>query len=177
MEKYIEKIKSFPLSGRELLEAIDPIPAKIERSTNFKNYDDIDELFEGYDVVIILYETNPNYGHWCCLIRHEDGVIEFFDPYGYKIDEQLKFIEKNFQRETDQYEPVLKKLLYNSPYPISYNNKKLQKDYKDNNSCGRHIITRIILKELGIKDYQKLLGSSRRKLDADDKVSYLTAFI
>ena len=38
----------------------------------------------------VLYEKKPNVGHWTILFYDEvDDILEFFDPYGVLIDDQL----------------------------------------------------------------------------------------
>ena len=44
------------------------------------NFYDIEDVFYPYDVVFILYEQGPNYGHWVvlCWDKNKD-IIYFFD--------------------------------------------------------------------------------------------------
>ena len=40
---------------------------------------------------VLLYPvTSEINGHWACMTRY-DKTIEFFDSYGIKIDDELKF--------------------------------------------------------------------------------------
>ena len=54
------------------------------------NYNSIEELLEEFGSVVLLFETVYNVGHYTCLYYHKD-VLHFFDPYGMKPDEELKY--------------------------------------------------------------------------------------
>jgi hypothetical protein len=183
--KIINKLKEVPFSGNDIREALDG-NVKIIRYEEIHKFKTLDELLTPYNSVCILYQTKPNYGHWCCLFKHrynpdisEVDTVEFNDPYGYKIDEQLEFINADFRKKSNQDYPYLARLMLESPYKLTYNNKKLQKRADDVSSCGRHCSLRLILKDTPLKQYQDFLmsGIGISKLNADDKATYLTAFI
>lgn len=175
--KIINKLKEVPFSGNDIRDALDG-NVKIIRYEEIHKFKTLDELLNPYDSVCILYQTKPNYGHWCCLFKHrynDIDTVEFNDPYGYKIDEQLEFINADFRKKSNQDYPYLARLMLESPYKLTYNNKKLQKRADDVSSCGRHCSLRLILKDTPLKQYQDFLMSGG--LNADDKATYLTAFI
>lgn len=174
MNSYIEKLKKIPFSGGDVMNIVDG-ESKIIRYPDLHKFNNIDEILSPFNCFFLLYETKKKYGHWVCVILHPDGVLEFFDPYGYKIDEQLDFIDKKFRKQSKQDIPYLSLLFLNSGYKLIYNNKRLQKQYKNNSSCGRHIGLRVVLKDLPLKQYQELL-KDENNMNADDKVTYLTAF-
>jgi hypothetical protein len=170
----IDKLKSVPFSNTDIEDGCDG-KVKIIRYEDIYKFKTLDELLSPYNAVCILYQTKPNYGHWCCLFR-VGNLVEFHDPYGYKIDEQLEFINPEFRKKSNQNYPYLSKLMLQSPYKLSYNNKKLQKRANDVSSCGRHCCLRLILKEVPLKDYQNFLQTGG-SLNPDDKATFLTAFI
>lgn len=174
MNKIIKDLQSIPFSGSDIKDALDG-DVKIIRYSDLKNYNSIDELLTPYNKVVLLYLTKPNYGHWCCLFL-ENNILEFFDPYGFKIDKQLEFIDDNFRKKSNQDYPYLSRLLLNSPYKLTYNDKKLQENDKDVSSCGRHCCIRLIMSHIPIKKYQEMLLSKGGN-NPDDKVTYLTAFV
>lgn len=93
---------------------------------------------------IILYEFKPHYGHWVCLIPISDKVIEFFDPIGMRVDEELKYVSKKF-RNRSTYFPHLSWLIANSSInKIISNNTDLQRIASDVATCGRWCALRII---------------------------------
>jgi hypothetical protein len=175
MDKYIDILKKKPFSGKDIIEAVNG-ETKIITYPEIHKYETIDELCHPYNCCVILYETKPQYGHWVCVIKHDDNSIEFFDPYGKSIDEQLEFIPNGFRKQSKQDFPQLIRLFLNSPYNIVINKMKIQKFTKDVSSCGRHCAFRLVLRHLALNKYQKLM-KNEDGLNADDKVTYLTAFI
>jgi hypothetical protein len=175
MERLIDKLKTKPFSGGDIVEAVDG-NTKIVRYPEIHKYNTIDELLHPHNCCVILYESKPRYGHWICILKQPNNTLEFFDPYGMGIDEQLKFIPKHFRQQTKQKYPLLIRMFLNSPYNIVINHMKIQKFNKDVSSCGRHCAMRLISRDLPLRNYQQLM-KKEDGLDADDKVTYLTAFI
>lgn len=175
MDKLITNLKSFAFSGGNVLDLVDGM-SKLVRYPDLHKYDTIEEVLHPHNCFFLLYETKHKYGHWVCVILHPNGVLEFFDPYGYFIDKQLNFIDDKHRLKSNQEYPFLSRLFLNSPYKIIFNDKKLQKKYQNNSTCGRHIGMRMALRNLPLKEYQKIM-KNENGIDADDKVTYLTAFI
>jgi hypothetical protein len=176
MNNIIVDLKRKPLSGSEIREATDD-EMKILTYKSLSRFKNIDDAFGDKNSIALLYETKPRYGHWVGLYRHPEGVIEFFDPYGFFIDDQLNFMDKEFKHELGGDYPYLSKLLYNSPYEIIYNSDKLQKQKKGISSCGRHVVLRHIASHIPLHEYSKLLKSNVSINNPDELVTYLTAFI
>lgn len=175
MEKIIKELKKESFSGNDILTAVDQ-KTKIITYPDLYDYRDIDDVLYPYDCCVLLYETRPSYGHWVCLIKHKmDNTIEFFDSYGFFIDEQLEFIPEKFRKENNEVFPILSKMLVDSKYKIIYNPIRVQKYKNDVSSCGRHVAFRLILKHLKLTNYIKLIKSDN--MNSDDLVTYLTAFI
>lgn len=175
MDKLIKELKKEPFSGKDIYDICEN-KTKVIIYSELYNYNNIDDILDPYDNVVILYEMKDGYGHWVCLIRHKKmNKIEFFDPYGLCIDDQLSYISKEYRKKSGQEFPILSLLLLNSPYKIVYNSKQLQKYSNDVSSCGRHVCIRIILKDIPLNEYSKLLREN--KYDPDMTVTYLTAFI
>lgn len=139
-------------------------------------YDNIEDVLKPNGAFVILYLTKKNYGHWCCVTKHADR-IEFFDPYGDSLpDEQFEKINIHFRKISNQIFPHLTYLLYKSPYKIEYNNYPFQKEKNNINTCGRHCVVRILLKDLLLDDYHKLIKKCCKKtnLNPDQFVTFLT---
>lgn len=170
MNKLISELKKKSFSGKDILDAVNG-KTKIIVYNQLFSMGSLQNLFYPHNCFVLLYETRPNYGHWVCVIKHNKNLIEFFDAYGYFIDDQINFIkDKNFKPF-----PILSELLYNSGCKIIYNNIRLQKLKKDIASCGRHVAMRINLRHLPLNKYVELIQSAN--MDADDVTTYLTAFI
>ena len=86
--------------------------------------------------LIILYESAPGYGHWTLLHKIPSG-LEFFDSYGFKPDQEFKFVDNKYKQPH-----VLVDFLLNmsSKYTIHYNQYKLQEESPSVSTCGRWCI-------------------------------------
>ena len=173
----IKKLKEIPFSGQNIIEALDG-QCKIVKYEDIHTYNTIDDLLKPYGKIAILYQVKPNYGHWCCLFLTGPDLktLEFFDPYGMKIDEQLEFIKPEFRKQSNQDYPYLADLMMRSKYKLQYNDKKLQIRNNDVSTCGRHVCMRLILADSPLNVYQNFMTQGNG-LNPDDKTTYLTAFI
>lgn len=175
MEKVIDELQKKPFSGRNILEATDN-KTRIMTYPEIHKYDTIDQILEPHNCCVILYESKPKYGHWVCILKHPNNVLEFFDPYGFSVDEQFKFINEDYRKQSHQSYPLLCRMFLNSPYRIQINKMKIQKYEKDVSSCGRHCAFRIISRDVPLNEYQKMM-KKENNYDADDKITLLTAYI
>jgi len=108
---------------------------------------------------MILYEINPHNGHWVCVLKHDparllksgastgrlmlfqQGSLEFFDSYGLKVDDELKYA--TYANEIVNGKKILYDLFENTDSIIEYNGKRLQKMAKNINTCGKWCLLRI----------------------------------
>lgn len=172
MDKLIKKLTAEPLSGEDMLRAVDG-ESIILTYKDLKDVDDIHDLFDPYDNFILLYEMEKNYGHWIAVIYHpESDTIEVFDPYGLFIDDEFKYI-RNPKLKKQKY---LSKLLLESESNIIYNDQPIQKYSKDVSSCGRHVALRINMRDIPLEEYQDMM-MSKGKNERDKIVTMLTAFV
>lgn len=175
MNQKIKNLENIGLSSDEILQLIDG-KANLILYTDLAKITNIDDILKPYGACIILYLTRKNYGHWVCLIKLDDKTLEFFDPYGFMIDEELDWnIDKNFRKFSKQDYPHLTSLLYYSPYYLTYNQYKFQKKKNDIKTCGRHTALRILLRNLSLDEYYNLILSMHK--DPDYLVTLLTSFI
>lgn len=172
MDKLIHELRKYPYSGKDIMELLDN-KTKIILYSDLKKFNNIDEVLDPYDCVVILYETKPSYGHWVCLIRH-NNKIEYFDPYGKPPDNPLDYVDPKLKKKLGADYPILSKLLYESPYKIVYNGYPLQTLSKNISSCGRHVGLRLVLKDYPLTKYINMVTGS--VLPPDDVVTYMTAF-
>lgn len=138
---------------------------KIVSHQELKNYKTIDELMpHKNDIVIIIWESKRNFGHWTILLKYIDDhthkpTIEYTDPYGFEINEPLKWIKEKRIDST----PYLTKLLQNAKnkYDIIWNSKDFQKESKSISTCGRHCIMRGLTNKYynqSLTDYIKMMN-------------------
>lgn len=168
----IKHYENIGLSNSDLSELVQG-KANIVIYSQIFDYKTIDELLYPYDCCFLLYETRPKWGHWCVIFKRTPNNIEFFDPYGTFIDDQLDFINKNFRKISKQSYPYLTYLLYNSPYKIEYNQYKFQKKGNNIKTCGRWCVCRLWYKYLSLEKFRKLFKNSY----GDEIVTYLTAWV
>lgn len=137
------------------------------------NIDHIDELFDKKGRAVILYLTNSHSsGHWVGLLK-KGKTIHYFDPYGgYRPDGERVWLSNEKLRELGQKTPRLSELLKDSPYKVTYNPYAYQSSEFNNNTCGRHVISRLFLHDLDEDEYRDLLR--RTRLDPDEYVIRLT---
>jgi len=166
MDRLVDKLEEYPLSNKDLLKSLNN-KTKVLKYEDLKKYNDINNIFYPYNNFILLYQKSKTSGHWVCLIKRRNE-IEFFDPYGVFPDEQFKYLQYK--------QPLyLTKLLLNSNCKIVYNNKKFQEKDKNVNTCGRHILLRLVASHLNLDEYKKLFQN--QKLDSDEIVTMMTSYL
>lgn len=118
--------------------------AKILKYSELGKYNDIDDLLtEPLDYCFVLYESSPNNGHWCCISKYDD-MYEFFDPYGNKDKEILKWEDCQTNKQLGQGHAILTNLL-NKEKKVIYNPIDYQSESSEQiNTCGRHCCFRIM---------------------------------
>jgi hypothetical protein len=169
--KLLDKLKNQPLTGGQLQKIC---PGNIVLIRDLHLYKDIDDLL-GPDLhVYLLYESEPHSGHWCALTRN-DNLVEFFDPYGEKPDDQLKYIPPNFAKKTKQDQKLLSHLLVDCKYDISYNEFSFQRFDKDTSTCGRWSAMRCLLKKMPLEDFNYLFLTDYENGGSDYIISLLTS--
>jgi hypothetical protein len=151
--------------------------SNIKLYKELKKYDTIDKVLGKHKYVIILYETKQHYGHWTLVFKLDDNTIEHFDSYGLKPDDELDFIKPLFKVINGTTQPYLTYLLLKSKYNVEYNNYKLQEKKKGVNTCGRHILFRLINRDKNIDEYKKYLDKLVKKYKVNNYDELLTKII
>jgi hypothetical protein len=161
-KKVISKVANYSLSDDDILRVLKP-KTNIFRYPDLQNVTNINQIFDPYGRAVMLFLTEgESSGHWTAFIK-KDKTIEFFDPYGVKPDNQKKWLTKKELNQLGQTPDYLTNLLNKAKsegYKIIYNKYPFQIDRGDINTCGRHILTRLMLKDLSLPQYKKLLLSS-----------------
>jgi hypothetical protein len=162
MDKYLETAEKIDLTGQDIIN-ITKDQTNILLYCNLEKFNNIDEVFADKPTATILYQSKELGGHWICLIKHDNNTIEFFDPYGMDIDEELKYSEFNVRRHEGQLVPHLSHLLNSSNYNIIHNKYPLQKFSKNINTCGRHTSCRIRFRDMKLQHYIHLLTADKKR--------------
>lgn len=174
--KQIDKIQEYPLDNFDLDKILVKDPAKITKFSNLKHIKDINEIFNDNNQAILFYDLGP-IGHWVGLIRKPDeNSIEYIDPYGLQPSSPLKWVDEN-QRikmgiNIDYLNPLLKNARLQGTKIIINKNTFQSAQNKDNNTCGRHVASRMLLSELSLPEYKKVISDS--KMNADKFVTLFT---
>lgn len=162
-----------PLNGQDLLTLCDG-KANLIKYNELERYSSIEELMGRYGAVIILYEWDHNMGHWTCCFKSLsfDKRIEFFDPYGFKPDEEKKFIPKEFWKDS-----FLTKLLLNAKlrnWEIEFNNYKFQDErFPSIATCGRWVGARLLLRNIDLEKFKQLFFT-KEQFHNDFTITFFT---
>lgn len=130
------------------------------------NYNNIDDVFGNNDFIILIIEEKLNSGHWTCLLRY-DNTVEMFDSYGGTIDNELQYISHNQRSLLGESSHLLTKLLNQSYYDIVFPKYRFQKLQNGVNTCGRHVLCRLILflgEGFNLNQYTKWFKTTVKKL-------------
>jgi len=126
----------------------------IEKYMNTKKhvyrYGELNQLFNGIDDIlpkpndyaILLIESKKNVGHWVALTR-TDNIINWFDSYGIKPGNELKWVSEKENQELDNTKSDITDLLddaINKGYKVKYNTRRYQSSDAEIATCGRHSI-------------------------------------
>lgn len=174
IRKILNEYKEIPLSDTDMMHLMEG-EANIITYSDLHKFTTVDELLHPYDVCFILYTSQPHYGHWTLLIKRkndEDKIeCEFFDSYGLFPDTELNLIPEPYRTESNQDKPLLSQLLYDCDYELYYNEMQLQSSTDPGtSSCGRWCCIRAKLKDMDLKDFQKLFSVSNK----DDIATVIT---
>jgi len=170
MNNIIKEAEAIALSDKDVLKIVNH-KANLVLYPDLHKYTHIDDILGKYGACIILFESKPQYGHWCCIFKATPTLLEFFNPYGKIIDgmpdEGLKYIDPKFREETNQLLPYLSMLMLDSPYELSYNEYPFQKLAKGISTCGRHVCVRLLCRKMTLNDYYKMMTKMAKKYDID----------
>jgi hypothetical protein len=139
IEEQILNAERIDLSGQDIVD-ICKGKTHIVPYHELNKYNSIDELLAPHGSVVLLYETRYDYGHWVCMFYDRNNEFNFFDSYGLKPDEELKYATYNL----NEGRPFLTLLLNKYNGKIIVNNKRLQVFKNDVNTCGRWTAFRVL---------------------------------
>lgn len=159
LDELIKEQEKVNLSGTELRN-LSGNNITIHLYQDLEHIHTLEQLFAGKIAVALLYQTKDNYGHWVGLLR-QGKTIEFFDPYGWGIDEQLKYSEYNLRRHQNVITPHLTGILKNSMANITVNKYRLQKFAKDVNTCGRWVAMRVRFHSLSLTQFATMFTGNQ----------------
>lgn len=194
--KRFEKEKRKALSTADIFD-IAKMTCNVLKYPDLKYMNNLNDLFEesssdyrllrpqydfDYNTCILLYMSRPNFGHWCSITRKVDldaGTrlrIDFLDPYGTIIDDQLDHINQDFRDESDQNKAYLCKLLSNFNGDVHYNSIQLQKLDGKSSTCGRYAALFLKYNQIPVERFSEILKKASKKsnISVDDLVTAMT---
>lgn len=150
------------LSGEEIEDLLDH-QVKVISYDEISQYKNIDDLLKPYGRVVILYMSKPQYGHWTLLHKLKGNNIEMFDSYGLVPDDELKFVDKNFRKQSNQLREHLSHLFLNTKYKIHYNDHKLQSLKGGVSTCGRWTCLRALNSNMSIDKFANIVKKEAKE--------------
>lgn len=173
----LQQIKAYSLSNDDINEILEP-DTKIISYPKFGEMSSIDEAFDNIGRCVFLFLTeSESSGHWLCMFKRADNVIEYFDSYGGKPEAQRAWLSEEQLDDLDEGEPYLMNLLKASGYKVYYNTVKYQTDKNDINTCGRWITARLICKDMSNQQFYNLVREQMKEegvKSPDDWVALFT---
>jgi hypothetical protein len=158
-ENAFKKVLSYSYTDSDIRKYLGE-DAKIIEYEELLRYNTLFDLLpQDKSYVIILIETKDNYGHYVCLCRlgsgATDGRLQYFDSYAKGVDEQQKFIDPWWRRESNQDKKHLTRMIKDCPYKLEYMSRPLQSKYKWDCTCGRWMCLFVLqfLKGMDIKAF------------------------
>lgn len=148
----IERAESISLSDEDIMKICEG-KVNIHLYEDLSKFQTIDQALGPHTAMIILYQAKSTYGHWVSVFKVDNQTIEFFDSYGFKIDQELPFFEYNLRQGI----PHLTHLIQNSNYQVISNEIDFQTIRKDINTCGRFSSLRIKMRSTPLHKFQALL--------------------
>lgn len=170
----LKKMSDKALSGREVLRLVGG-NANVMNYRQLKKYDNINDALGSHGALVLLYESEINFGHWTLVFRAPDGVIEHFDSYGYKPDQELMQIPEKFKKKYYDGIPHLTYLLYKCEEPIRFSQYALQG--KNTNTCGRWVAIRLLSRDINENEFKKLMTIGIKPINPDLFVTMVTELI
>jgi len=170
----VRMLRATPLSTDDIIKGMEG-KAKVVIYPDLARVESLNQLFEPYNQIILLYLTAPTYGHYVCLWRERD-IVYYFDSYGGAIDHPLEYNTHQKNISLGQGQPFLTNLLRRERPRVCVNTYGLQKEAKGDSECGRYCILRLQMKMISNQAFRDLLTSDNHH-DADYYVCLMTSWI
>lgn len=158
-----------PLTEFQIKEKLDN-KCNVIPYSKIKNYKTIEQMLGPYKRCVILFENQPNYGHWACAFFDRLGRLNFFNSYGnYSEDGKknsgfpdayLPFIDKRYRKAFSEDLPYLSNLFLKSKYELEYNDKQYQKMNKDIKTCGYWCVMRLKFEDMTDEEFYNFIQTN-----------------
>ena len=174
----LKELENIPLSDKQIRKLVNN-KVSVILYPNLVNYKTIEDVLGPYGAAFILFESKPKYGHWVLLFQLDECTLEFFNPYNGFPDDSLNYISINFRKISNQLHTTLSRLMYKSPFCLTYNEFQFQEKNRNIKTCGRHCGFRLMNRFLNLYEYKDLISklSKKYKTNADGVVTIETAWV
>ena len=175
IDQLIKQSEKIALSGTDLRNITNG-KTNIMRYEDLMKYNNIENVLGDYGAVILLYQTvNRDFGHYASLFKDSKhkNVLVFYDSLGIGLDEELNFSKFNQKNMDNKIVKHLSDLIANSNYKVDSNKVQMQKNSRDDNTCGRYAALRVRLRHLSNREFNFMLKSNEQ-YDPDFWVSAIT---
>lgn len=169
MKANLKKAIATPLSDSDIHDYLPS--AKIIKYNELNKYPTIDDLLPNTkEYCFILYESSPNSGHWTCVSKPRDNIVEYFDSYGGPPDNPMKWTSENIRIGLGEGEKILSKLFNECSEEVVYNKIKYQKEDIDIADCGRWCVLRILRMKAGdnLNEFHKWIENQHKIFGGND---------
>ena len=160
----IKAIERYSLSDTDIRKVLGR-GCRIIKYSELSKYSDLDILLpREKDYVVILVEDSLDHGHWCSLSKFKNRY-QWFDPYGFRVDADLRWTSMSMRKSLHEDVPYLTKLLDRSDMDCIYNKVKYQKMSSNINTCGDHVchyIYRMLNENMDLRDYYIYMKQLKR---------------
>lgn len=160
MDELYKQMFKKRIKSTNTLQLLSKVNTNVVDYRDMYKYRRLDELFKNGSCIIFFPNKGSDIGHWTCIFKRSPYEVEFFDSYG----RNPAYYEDN--------KHYLTRLIYNSPYDVYYNDNRFQT--KISAACGRHVVNRLLLRDLPLNDYRDLMTSEYERDFADDFVTLST---
>jgi len=170
----IEEVEDTPMNDTNIRTYFPE--AKIITYNDLNDLEHIDDLLpDNKSYAFMLIEQKPKSGHWVSLDRL-GNTINFFDSYGGKPDDQLKYTPEKNKALLGEANKRLTTLLKDSGYTVKYNPHRYQELAADIKTCGRHVCNRVksVKEGKSLQQYKDFMDDIKKakNMNYDEIVSY-----
>ena len=124
----------------------------------------LEDVLDSKGRLVILFLTlSASEGHWICVFVRGPRSLEVFDSYGMAPDTERSWLSHSKLVQLREVEPTLLNLLRDAHargWNIDYNKYHLQSHNTGVQTCGRHVVTRLLHQHMSNEDYNALIRGS-----------------
>tara|TARA_R110002073_G_scaffold296452_4_gene462472 strand:+ start:5738 stop:6403 length:666 start_codon:yes stop_codon:yes gene_type:complete len=173
LEYIVKDLETHDLTGEDLLKIADN-KLEVIPYHKLRDYKTIEDVLSKFGAVILLYEIKENFGHFTALYYNNQNNLEFFDSYGFRPDQELKYAEFNLEMGVPFLSKLINDYVLRTKKDISVSTHQFQAFKNDINTCGRWSAYRIRTRNLlTLKQFTELF-SNLNMFNQDFAISVLT---